>query len=164
MSYDLFGIENPLVDLLARVPDDLLPRLGLEKNRMFLVDQARHREILEALNGLPIHAEPGGSCANTILGVAQLGARTAYCGKVGGDAYGRVYIEKLEQAGVASFVRASGTLTGSTVILVTPDAARTMNTFLGACQELTATDLPLDAIAQSRRLYITGYLWDTDGQ
>jgi sugar/nucleoside kinase (ribokinase family) len=164
MMYDVIGIENPLIDLMAQVPEQFLRQWKLEKNRMMLIDQARHGELLQALDGVPIHAEPGGSCANTILGVAQLGGRTAYCGKVGGDEYGRVYMDKLKQAGVASFVRAGDKLTGSTVILVTPDAQRTMNTFLGACQELSASDIPLDALKQSRRLYITGYLWDTDGQ
>jgi len=93
-----------------------------------------------------------------------LGGRTAYCGKVGRDVYGEVYVQKLEEAGVRSFIQADGNVTGSTIILVTPDAARTMNTFLGACQELTAADVPLDALRASRMLYITGYLWDTAGQ
>ncbi len=164
MTYDVFGIENPLIDLMAQVPDDFLRKLKVEKNRMFLIDLARHRELLEALNHVTVHPEAGGSCANTILGVAQLGAKAAYCGKVGSDEYGKVYIEKLEQSGVASFIRPTGSLTGSTVILITPDAARTMNTYLGACQELTAADVPIDVLKQSRRLYITGYLWDTDNQ
>ncbi len=164
MTFDVFGIENPLIDLMAQVPDEFLQRLKLEKNRMFLIDRPRHQELLEALNHVPVHAEPGGSCANTMQGIAQLGARAAYCGKVGSDEYGRVYVQKLERAGVRCFVRPSGQLTGSTVILITPDAQRTMNTFLGACQDLSASDIPVDAIKQSRRLYITGYLWDTDGQ
>jgi sugar/nucleoside kinase (ribokinase family) len=99
-----------------------------------------------------------------MLGAAQLGARTAYCGKAGRDDYGRVYISKLEEAGVTSFVSTDGHNTGSTVILVTPDASRTMNTYLGACQELKPSDIPVDALRRSKRLYITGYLWDTEGQ
>jgi sugar/nucleoside kinase (ribokinase family) len=165
MNYDLFGVENPLIDLLSQVPDAFLERMELERNRTYLVELERHHALLEALEGTRIIPEPGGSCANTLLGVAQLGGTAAYCGKVGADEYGRVYIEKLQAAGVTSFVQANGNhLTGSTIILVTPDAARTMNTYLGACQELTAADLPLEQLRQARMLYITGYLWDTPGQ
>ncbi|MDH4122141.1 MAG: adenosine kinase [Deltaproteobacteria bacterium] len=164
MKYDVFGLENPLVDLLAKVPDQFLADLGLEKNRMFLVDKERLQTLLGALKGMDIVAEPGGSAANTMLGVAQLGGKAAFCGKAGQDDYGRVYQEKLREAGVESFISTDGHLTGSTVILVTPDAARTMNTYLGACQDLTPGDIPVEAIRQSARLYITGYLWDTDGQ
>jgi sugar/nucleoside kinase (ribokinase family) len=146
------------------VPDTFLQKLKLEKNRMFLVDQARHSELLTALTGAKMHAEPGGSCANTIQGIAQLGASTAYCGKVGGDEHGKLYVKKLEGAGVKCFMNPSTLLTGSCVVLVTPDAARTMNVYLGAAQDLKAADIPVDAIQQSKRLYITGYVWDTDGQ
>ncbi|MDH4248897.1 MAG: adenosine kinase [Deltaproteobacteria bacterium] len=164
MKYDVFGLENPLMDLLARVPDEFLERMELKKNHMMLVDQSRHRYLLDNLQGIHIQPEAGGSCANTILGIAQLGGKAAFCGKVGRDPYGPVYVNKLKEGGVTSFVSTDGDVTGSTVILVTPDAARTMNTYLGACQELQAKDVPLDAIKSSRMLYLTGYLWDTDGQ
>ena len=164
MSYDVFGIENPLIDLLVQVPDAFLQEMQLEKNRMFLIDETRHQELLQALDSYRVHPEPGGSCANTLLGITQLGGTAAYCGKVGGDQYGRIYSNKLEEAGVTSFIQANEHLTGSTIILVTPDAARTMNTFLGACQDLGAEDIPLDDLKKAKRLYLTGYLWDTDRQ
>ncbi len=164
MQYDVIGIENPLMDLLVQVPDDTLDKLRLKKNHMMLIDEERHRFLLEHLQGVNIQSEPGGSCANTMLGIAQLGGKSAYCGKVGRDAYGKLYISKLEEGGVASYISPDGTVTGSTVIMVTPDAARTMNTFLGACQELTPADIPVDAIQSSQLLYITGYLWDTENQ
>ena len=164
MDYDVFGIENPLIDLLASVSDGFLEQVGVDKDKMYLIDLPRLQEIVKALGDTPIHPEPGGSCANTLLGMAQLGARTAYCGKVGRDDYGRVYVEKLEAAGVTSFVKADGHNTGSTLILVTPDAARTMNTYLGACQELAPPDVPLEALKRAKRLYMTGYLWDTESQ
>ncbi|HUJ74411.1 MAG TPA: adenosine kinase, partial [bacterium] len=164
MPFDILGIENPLIDLLVRVPDSFLEEAGIEKNRTFLVDRERQAALLDALQGLPAQMEAGGSCANTMVGIAQLGGRVAYCGKVGDDEYGRAYLELLREAGVLPFVRADGSMTGSTVILVTPDAARTMNTHLGACQELTAADLPLEALKDSRRLYLTGYVWDTPSQ
>ncbi|MDH4224242.1 MAG: adenosine kinase [Deltaproteobacteria bacterium] len=164
MKYDVFGIENPLIDLLAAVPDAFLNNQGLEKNKMFLVGLEEIQTLLTALSNLEVVAEPGGSAANTILGVAQLGGKAAFAGKVGGDDYGRVYIDKLREAGVETFISTDGHLTGSTVILVTPDASRTMNTYLGACRELGPQDIPLDALRESDRLYITGYLWDTDTQ
>ncbi len=164
MQFDVFGIENPLIDLLATVPEGFLQVMGLEKNHMQLIDEPRQRHLLEHLQAFPMQTAPGGSCANTLLGIAQLGGRTAYCGKVGHDAYGQLYEQQLEAAGVTSFITADGSVTGSTIILVTPDAARTMNTFLGACRELTAADVPLDALKASKLLYLTGYLWDTQNQ
>lgn len=164
MQYDVFGLENPLIDLLAQVPDEFLTRMELKKNHMMLVDESRHHFLLENLKGIHIQSEAGGSCANTLLGIAQLGGKSGYCGKVGKDPYGQVYIQKLEEAGVDSYISDDGSVTGSTVILVTPDAARTMNTFLGACQELKPEDVPLDALKASKQLYLTGYLWDTEGQ
>ncbi|HKI97019.1 MAG TPA: adenosine kinase [bacterium] len=164
MQFDVFGIENPLIDLLVQVPDEFLERMELKKNHMQLIDASRHGFLLEHLKEFSVQTAAGGSCANTLLGIAQLGGRTAYCGKVGRDVHGQVYVEKLEEAGVNSFVRLDGSVTGSVIILVTPDAARTMNTFLGACQELTAADVPLDALKSSHLLYMTGYLWDTQNQ
>lgn len=164
MQYDVFGLENPLIDLLAQVPDDFLARHELKKNHMMLIDQERQAYLLKHLAGFPIQTEAGGSCANTMLGIAQLGGRSAYCGKAGNDAHGEAYVRKLEAGGVDSFIQLDGSVTGSTIILVTPDAARTMNTFLGACQELTVKDVPLDVLKASKMLYITGYLWDTEGQ
>ncbi|MCZ6728462.1 MAG: adenosine kinase [SAR324 cluster bacterium] len=165
MSFDVIGMGNPLIDLLAQVPDEFLEQMHLEKDKMYLVDKERHEALLKALRGRNIVPEAAGSCANTMIGIAQLGGKAAYCGKVGADQYGQVYIEKLEAAGVSSFIQAGQEqLTGSTVILVTPDAARTMNTFLGACQHLTAADVPLDALKSSRMLYLTGYVWDTPDQ
>lgn len=164
MAFDVFGIENPLIDLLVQVPDEFLEQIQVDKNAMYLIDEDRLGAVLKALEGKAIIPEPGGSCANTLIGIAQLGGKTAYCGMVGSDEYGRVYIDKLESAGVTSYIAINGNLTGSTIILVTPDAARTMNTFLGACQDLDADNIPLDALRSAKMLYITGYLWDTPGQ
>ena len=164
MGVDVFCIENPLVDLLVQVKDEFLEQMSLKKDHMMLVDESRYNYLIDNLEGYRMKAEPGGSGANTTLGIAQLGGSTAYCGKVGNDSYGRTYIEALEAAGVRSFVRDNGDITGSTVILITPDAARTMNTFLGACQQLGPADIPLEELKQAKSLYITGYLWDTASQ
>jgi len=164
MRYDVFGLENPVMDLLAQVPDAFLAKAGIEKNRWAMIDQARHAELLRALDGTPVAYEAGGSCANTIVGIAQLGAKTAYCGMVGADEHGQIYAKKLQEAGVTPFLRATTVPTGSALIFVTPDAGRTMNLFLGACRELGPQDVPVDEIRASRWLYVTGYVWDSGDQ
>ncbi len=164
MRYDVFGLENPVMDVLAQVPDSFLAQHGVAKNAWTMIDNARHSELLKALEGTPLVYDAGGSCANTIVGIAKLGGKTAYCGMVGGDEHGRIYGKKLREAGVAEFMRASQIPTGSAVILVTPDAARTLNLFLGACRDLGPQDVPVEEIRQSRWLYMTGYIWDSDSQ
>ena len=164
MRYDVFGLENPVIDLLAQVPDTFLAQVGVEKNRWVMIDQARHAELVRALDGVPVLYESGGSCANTIVGIAQLGAKTAYCGRVGADEHGRIYGEKLREAGVTPFLRSGTVPTGSALIFITPDAGRTMNLFLGACRELSPQDVPVEDLRASRWLYLTGYVWDSDAQ
>ena len=165
-SLDVYGICNPLIDLLSHVPEPFLGECGLEKDRMYLVEVEQQKSILIALaaQNLPIEFAPGGSGANTMIGIAQLGGRTAFTGKVGQDEYGDSYRDGLEAQGVKSCLGAGPGTTGSSLILVTPDAARTMNTHLGMCQQLEAADLDLEALRSSRYLYVTGYLWDTDTQ
>ncbi len=164
MRYDVFGLENPVMDMLAQVPESFLHELRVAKNQWAMIDATRHRELLGALQGIPLVYETGGSCANTIVGIAQLGAKTAYCGMVGPDEHGRIYEQKLREADVTAFLRLSQLSTATAVILVTPDAARTLNLFLGACRDLGPQDVPVDEIRQSRWLYLTGYIWDTDSQ
>jgi sugar/nucleoside kinase (ribokinase family) len=164
MRYDVFGMENPVMDTLAQVPDNFLAKHGIAKNQWAMLDGARYAELAAALRGMPLAYEPGGSCANTLAGIAQLGAKTGYCGMVGKDEPGRIYGQKLEEAGVAPFLRASTLPTGSALIFVTPDAARTQNLFLGACRDLGPQDVPIEEIRQSRWLYLTGYIWDSDEQ
>jgi sugar/nucleoside kinase (ribokinase family) len=164
MRYDVFGIENPVMDILAQVPDAFLEKHRVAKNAWTMIDGPRHAELLAALKDTPVVYEAGGSCANTIVGIARLGGKTAYCGMVGADEHGRIYGKKLREAGVTEFMRASQAPTGSAVILVTPDAARTLNLFLGACRDLGPQDIPVEEIRQSRWLYLTGYVWDTDSQ
>lgn len=163
-TYDLFGIENPLIDLLYQVQNELLKELRVEKNHMQLIDEERLRFLLERLRDHAVQREPGGSCANTLIGVAGLGGSCAFAGCVGSDPLGEDYGRLLERSGVQSYLRTSSAPTGSCLILITPDAARTMNTCLGACRELSAEMLPLNTIRRARMLYLTGYLWDTPTQ
>jgi len=104
----------------------------------------------------------GGSAANTIVGIASLGARAAYVGKVKDDQIGRLYAHDIRAAGIAFETRpaASGPATGCSYILVTPDGERTMNTYLGAAQDLTPDDIDAEQIAASAIVYLEGYLWD----
>jgi sugar/nucleoside kinase (ribokinase family) len=164
MRHDVFGMENPVMDILAQVPDAFLAQGKIAKNQWTMIDAEQHAAQMRALAGIPVAYETGGSCANTIVGIAQLGAKTAYCGMVGPDEPGRIYAAKLREAGVTPFLRASTVATGSAIIYVTPDAARTMNLFLGACRDLGPQDVPVEEIQQSRWLYITGYAWDSDEQ
>lgn len=163
---DVYGICNPLIDLLSQVPDDFLQERKLEKNRMYLVPLEQQQTLLMALAAEkhPVEFAAGGSGANTMIGIAQLGGRAAFTGKIGRDEHGRIYREKLEGQGVEACMGTGEGITGSSLILVTEDASRTMNTYLGMCQELSPEDLDLDALKRSQVLYVTGYLWDTEPQ
>ena len=122
---DVFGIGNPLIDLLAHVSDDFLEAQGLEKNRMYLVGFEDQVELLSRLkqSGAEVLYAPGGSCANSMIGLCQLGAVAAYSGRIGLDKYGRIYKEKLTQDRVKSSLGEARGATGSSLILVTEDGA-----------------------------------------
>ena len=160
-KWDIVGVENPLIDLLVKVEDSFLSQHGLVKSHMQLIDAEEREMLLDGLRGHRVQHEPGGSCANTMLGVSQLGGRAVFCGKVGRDAFGKLFAERLKVGGVHPHMLVSKTPTGSTIILITPDAARTMNTYLGACQELTSRDVPVEIISEAKYLYLTAYLWDS---
>ena len=161
MQYDVFGIGNPLIDILIRTDDAMLDRLGLSKGSMNLVDIERQRYILDRHGSRDRVTALGGSCPNTMVMISQLGASSALCGKIGDDAFGDEYERQLLDSGVDSYLNRTSGATGSTVILVTADADRTMNTHLGACRYLSKEDVNLEAIGSSEYLYVTGYQWDT---
>jgi sugar/nucleoside kinase (ribokinase family) len=158
--YDVVGIGNAIVDVIARAQDDFLVREGLAKGSMRLIDEAE-AERLYAVMG-PGTEVSGGSAANTIAGVASLGGRGAFIGKVAADGLGTVFGHDIRAAGVAyaTPVLESGPATARCLILVTPDGERTMNTFLGASQQLAPGDVDAEMVAASRILYLEGYLWD----
>ena len=165
-TFDVFGIGNPLVDLLAHVPDQFLDAQGLVKNRMYLVDLERQQKILSELkkNDLEVLYTPGGSCANSMIGMAQLGGATVFGGKIARDEYGTIYKTRLVKAEVVPSLGESEGATGSSLILVTDDASRTMNTHLGISQNFQFRDISRDLLKAVQILYIEGYLWDTDAQ
>ncbi|MGK0289368.1 MAG: sugar/nucleoside kinase (ribokinase family) [bacterium] len=163
-EFDVFGLGNPLIDVLLPVEDQFLDDLGVDKNTMCLVDQDRQQVILEKAKDLPKKVALGGSCGNTVVSMAQLGSKTAFCGKAGNDQFGKDYQDQLVASGVTNAVQEADGVTGSTVILISPDAARTMNTHLGMCLNLSEDDIDLSLIEKSTWIYVEGYLWDTPSQ
>jgi sugar/nucleoside kinase (ribokinase family) len=162
-QFDVYGIGNPLIDLLVHIPVDFLDKLELEPNRMYLVHQERQRELIEELKSgqHEVLTAPGGSAANTMSGLALIGSNVAYTGKLGQDELGQLYQQLLEKEGVTTCFGFGEGSSGSSLILVGQDGSRTMNTFLGMCQELHPSDIDAELMQQSNYLYIEGYLWDT---
>jgi sugar/nucleoside kinase (ribokinase family) len=160
LRFDVTAIGNALVDVIAEVDDAWVALHGLEKGTMLLVDPEAAERIYGDLP--PAIESSGGSAANTVAGIASLGGRAAYIGKVGDDQLGRVFAHDLRAAGVAFDVPAlaSGPPTGRSLIAVTPDAQRTMQTLLGAAVELGPEDVDETLIASSAVTYLEGYLWD----
>src|SRR6266849_10282540 len=159
-KYDVLGIGNAIFDVLVQTDESFLSLHGMTKGGMALIDEARALSIYKDMG--PATEMSGGSAANTIVGVANLGARAAYIGKVRDDQIGRLYTHDIRAAGVAFETRAAaqGPATGCSYILVTPDGERTMNTYLGAAQELTPDDIDAAQVAASAIVYLEGYLWD----
>src|SRR6267142_1913824 len=159
-KYDVLGIGNAIFDILVQTAESFLGRHGMTKGGMALIDEARALSIYQDMG--PAIEMSGGSAANTIVGVANLGARAAYVGKVRDDQIGRLYMHDIRAAGGAFETKpaADGPATGCCYILVTPDGERTMNTYLGAAQELMPGDIDPAAIAASAIVYLEGYLWD----
>ncbi|MFH2203138.1 MAG: adenosine kinase [Elusimicrobiota bacterium] len=173
MGIDVYGIGNALVDVQAGVEDAVLDKIialktpgapeRIAKGNMHLVDAAAQQAVLGQLAGHDLATVSGGSACNTMIGLAQLGGRAAYCGKVAGDQYGSFFAEDLRAAGVDYNVPFGEQGTGTCAVLVTPDAQRTMFTNLGISIELKPEDLDFDAIAAAKWVYIEGYLWDAAG-
>src|SRR5450755_1195195 len=159
-KYDVLGIGNAIFDVLVQTDESFLSSHGMTKGGMALIDEARAASIYSDMG--PAIEMSGGSAANTIVGLANLGARAAYVGKVRDDQIGRLYSHDIRAAGVAFETTAAsdGPATGCSYILVTPDGERTMNTYLGAAQELTPADIDVAQIAASGIIYLEGYLWD----
>jgi sugar/nucleoside kinase (ribokinase family) len=159
-KYDVLGIGNAIFDVLVRADEDFLLKHGMAKGGMALIDEARAAAIYRDMG--PATEMSGGSAANTIVGIASLGARAAYVGKVKDDQIGRLYSHDIRAAGVAFATTPApdGPATGCCYILVTGDGERTMNTYLGAAQDLTPADIDAGEIAASRMIYLEGYLWD----
>src|ERR1041384_6862308 len=159
-AYDVLGIGNAIVDVIARTEDDFLVKHGMSKGAMALIDEPRAEAIYAAMG--PAIEISGGSAANTIAGVASFGARAAFVGKGKDDTLGKAFAHDIRATGVPSATPAAedGPSTARCYVLVTPDGERTMNTYLGAAQNLTPADLDAQQIASARWGYLEGYLWE----
>jgi sugar/nucleoside kinase (ribokinase family) len=160
MQYDVLAIGNAIVDVLAKADDALLSELRLPKGGMSLVD-AETAERLYGLMGPGVEAS-GGSAANTVAGIAALGGRAAFIGTVADDQLGEVFAHDIRAVGVAfnSKPLKDGAPTARSLIFVTPDAQRTMQTYLGACVEMGPEDVDEALIQSAAVVYLEGYLWD----
>jgi sugar/nucleoside kinase (ribokinase family) len=161
-EYDVIAIGNAIVDVMAPCEDEVIARLGLNRGGMTLVDTERARELYDAMG--PAREISGGSAANTLAGLAALGARCAFIGQVADDQLGEVFAHDIRAAGIAFATppRPGDPPTARCLIFVSPDGQRTMNTYLGASQFLPAEALDEAAIAAARVLYLEGYLWDPE--
>lgn len=158
--FDILAMGNAIVDVISSEAPEFLSSRGIQHGCMRLIasDEA---EALYAAMG-PGREISGGSAANSVVGARMLGARTAFVGRVAADQLGQVFTHDIRAAGVhfATPPATGGNPTGRCLIVVTPDGERTMNTYLGACQELDAHDLDAELVAASGILYLEGYLWD----
>jgi sugar/nucleoside kinase (ribokinase family) len=159
-SYDIVGIGNAIIDVIAPCEDDFLVAHGLQKGTMRLIDEPAAEKLYGAMGQTTIVS--GGSAANTIIGAAKLGCRAAFVGKVKADPLGEMFTHDIRAADVAFAAKPAveGPASGRCLVLVTPDGQRTMNTFLGACQFLTEADVDPALIAAAQITYLEGYLWD----
>ncbi len=165
-QYDVFAMGAALVDTEIEVSDEDLKALNTEKGIMTLVDESRQNELIEHLSDHLVASKraSGGSAANTIIAVSGFGGRSFFCGRVADDENGEFYLNDLKAAGVDLAPPKSppqGT-TGKCLVMITPDAERTMETFLGVSASLSEEDLTLEAIEQSEYLYMEGYLATSD--
>lgn len=161
-TLDVIAIGNAIVDVMAPCPDELIERLGLARGGMTLVDTERAKELYEAMG--PAREISGGAAANTMAGLAALGAKCAFIGQVADDQLGEVFAHDIRAGGIdfATPPRAGDPPTARCLIFVTPDGQRTMNTYLGASQFLPAAALDGAAIASAAVLYLEGFLWDPE--
>jgi sugar/nucleoside kinase (ribokinase family) len=159
-KYDVLGIGNAIVDVIARTEDDFLVKHAMNKGSMALIDEPRAEAIYGSMG--PSTQISGGSAANTIAGVASFGARGVFVGKVKNDELGKAFSHDIRATGVTftTPLASDGPSTARCYILVTPDGERTMNTYLGAAQNLSPADLNAEQIAAAGITYLEGYLWD----
>lgn len=160
-QFHVYGVGNALVDLEYEIPDALLTELNVDKGLMTLIDEDRHHELLGKLADIESSPCGGGSAANTITAVAQLGSSAFYSCKVANDYTGTYFLDDLIASGVQTNLKhdqLDSGHTGKCIVLITPDAQRSMNTYLGITQKISVAELDESAIANSEYVYIEGYL------
>ena len=156
----ILGISNAIVDILAHVDDDFIDSIGATKGAMNLIDEERARTIYDSMG--PATEMSGGSVANTVAGFANLGGAAAYIGHVHADQLGEIFNHDMRSLGVDIRLEPSaiGAPTARSYILITPDAQRTMNTYLGSCTELGVADVTPDTVGSPKLVLLEGYVWD----
>jgi len=161
-TYDVLGIGNAIVDVVGKIDDEFLNKHNLPKASMTLIEEAQAQNIYQAM---PNTIESsGGSAANTLAGLASLNANAAFIGKVRNDALGQIFTHDLNAIGVHynTPANSNGAETARCLVCVTPDAERTMATFLGATRAISTNDIDESLIKQSKIIYVEGYLWDEE--
>ena len=160
--YDVVGIGNAIVDVLAKVGDGFLTERNLPKGIMSLVEAQKAGEIYNDI--LPEREVSGGSAANTVAALASLGADCAFIGKIHDDEMGHKFRSDIGRAGIDMFTQplTAGPATARSIVLVTPDAERSMFTYLGASKKLSVDDIDENVIKAAKYTFIEGYLWDED--
>ncbi|MBT9313471.1 adenosine kinase [Leptothoe kymatousa] len=164
-KYNVYGLGNALVDIECALSVETLAAIGMDKGVMTLLDEPTQNTAIAQLDGAATKQVCGGSAANTIIAISQLGGQTYYGCKVAADDYGKFYTQDLVDCGVDTNLTtqtAGAGITGKCLVLVTPDADRTMGTFLGISAELSEADLDGDAIAASEYTYFEGFLVSGD--
>ncbi|MHA2294584.1 MAG: adenosine kinase [Candidatus Hodarchaeales archaeon] len=168
MSFDIFGLGNSLIDLLIEVTDvelaEIAMKFHLKKGEVRFFDEDVTREILEEIDTMnkELVTSPGGSCANTMHGIAILGTKAVFCGKVGKDKYGDIYEEKMVMPELVPKLARSDKMTGLAITFITPDGQRTFADHLGAAIKLDIKDVPVKQVENSKIVHTTGYLLEDE--
>lgn len=159
-EYDVCAIGNAIVDVIAKVDDQFIHEHGLVKGSMRLIDEAQAETLYRCMG--PAVKSSGGSAANTVAGIAALGGKASFIGRVKNDSFGHVFRSEIISAGITYQTSAvdTGPNTACCYILVTPDGERTMNTFLGASVNFAVSDICEELVSLSAITYLEGYLWD----
>ena len=160
-KYNVYGIGNALVDIVTEVDDHFLNENNIEKGLMTLIEEDRQTELYHAIENRDSSMQCGGSAANTMIGVSQFGGNSYYSCKVSDDALGHFYMSDMAKNGVDSNLEVATLpkgITGKCLVMTTPDAGRTMNTFLGITATYSRDEINEEAIKQAEYLYIEGYL------
>ncbi len=171
MSLDVYAFGSALMDIQVNVEDHLFDELNVQKGNMYLTDRTRQEEVLKKLLGESFadlgslgnkaNLAAGGSAANTVYGIAQLGGKAALCGKVAHDPFGSLYIRDMQNGGVQFNEKMVEGMTGTCIVLISDDAQRTMLTCLAVSSEITYDDLDEQHLKESTYIYIEGYLFDS---
>ena len=161
-TYDVVGIGNAIVDIIARCDDGFLTKHDLDKGFMRLIDADEAARLYEAMG--PAIERSGGSVANSIAGAASFGAKSGFIGRVAADQFGGIFRHDIRSLGIAYTTEPAqdGAPTARCLVLVTPDGERTMNTFLGTSVDFTPADMDEDMIGAAKIVYLEGYLFDKD--